>query len=43
MTEFKFQWQKFKMESSAKDFLEKYILFQEILIHKKDGITKCKN
>ena len=25
MTEFKFQWQKFKMEESAKDFLEKYI------------------
>ena len=25
MTEFKFQWQKFKMESSAKDFLEKYV------------------
>ena len=25
MSEFKFQWQKFKMESSAKDFLEKYI------------------
>lgn len=25
MSEFKFQWQKFKMENSAKDFLEKYI------------------
>ena len=25
MTEFKFQWQKFKMESSAKEFLERYI------------------
>ena len=25
MTEFKFQWQKFKMEDSAKEFLEKYI------------------
>ena len=25
MTEFKFQWQKFKMDDSAKDFLEKYI------------------
>lgn len=25
MTEFKFQWQSFDMESSAKDFLEKYI------------------
>lgn len=25
MTEFKFQWQKFKMDSSTKDFLEKYI------------------
>ena len=25
MIEFKFQWQKFKVESSAKDFLEKYI------------------
>ena len=25
MSEFKFQWQKFKMDDSAKDFLEKYI------------------
>ena len=25
MTEFKFQWQKFKMDDSAKEFLEKYI------------------
>ena len=25
MSEFKFQWQKFNMENSAKDFLEKYI------------------
>ena len=25
MSEFKFQWQEFKMENSAKDFLEKYI------------------
>ena len=25
MSEFKFQWQKFKMENSAKDFLEKYV------------------
>ena len=25
MTELKFQWQKFKIEDSAKDFLEKYI------------------
>ena len=25
MTEFKFQWQRFKMEDSAKEFLEKYI------------------
>ena len=25
MSEFKFQWQDFKMEKSARDFLEKYV------------------